>query len=265
MMITFSIFFESAIYFRLESITLLFIVVPSATHRKSPDGQLEVRFGVATALDRQALCLPTVNRFTQLEEGEYADRDRHPEGDQAEDQDRGEDRGLGNPEEDEGADHAGVDRPDPRWRQREEVGDHAEEEALDDHRQRHVEAEGVEGGPEHADARRPEAGRAEHCQAAPRGVGEEPEREAEALPPRPRARGGPLGGGRGPPRRGKGAPAAAPGPAGSARPRPRSRSAGRRRRRERPSARPSPCPPAPPSAAGPRRRSAPAGRRRSGG
>ena len=101
-------------------------------------------------------------------------------------EDRREDRLLGDAEEDEGADHAGVDRADPRRRQREEVGDHAEEEALDDDRERHVDAEGVEGGPEHADARRPEAGGAEHRQAAARGVGEEAEREAEALAQRRR-------------------------------------------------------------------------------
>src|SRR4051794_28804616 len=121
MMITFSIFFESAIYFRLESITLLFIVVPSAAHRKSPDGQLEVRFGVAAARHRQAPRLPAMDRLAQLEEGDYADRDRHPEGNQAEDQDRREDRRLRDPEEDEGADHARVHRPDPGRRQREEV------------------------------------------------------------------------------------------------------------------------------------------------
>src|SRR4051794_719020 len=117
MMITFSIFFVSAIYFRLESITLLFIVVPSAAHRKSPDGQLQVRFGVAAPRHRKTLCLPPVDRFTQLEEGDYADRDRHPEGDQTEDEDRREDRRLGDPKEDEGPDHAGVDRPDPGRRQ----------------------------------------------------------------------------------------------------------------------------------------------------
>src|SRR3954452_20645168 len=121
MMITFSIFFESAIYFRLESITLLFIVVPSAAHRKSPHGQLEVRFGVAAARHRQASGFPAVDRLAQLEQGDYADRDRHPEGDQAEDEDRREDRGLGNSEEDEGADHPGIDRPDPGRREREEV------------------------------------------------------------------------------------------------------------------------------------------------
>src|SRR4249919_1051764 len=97
MMITFSIFFVSAIYFRLESITLLFIVVPSAAHRKSSDGQLEVRFGVASARHRQTLCFPPVDRFAEPEEGDYADRDRHPEGDQAENQDRRENRGLRNP------------------------------------------------------------------------------------------------------------------------------------------------------------------------
>src|ERR1700733_1917280 len=108
MMITFSIFFVSAIFRRLESITLLFIVVPSTAHRKSPDGRLEIRFRAAAALHRQALRFPAMDRLAELEESDYARRDRHPEGDQAEDQDCGEDGRLGDPEEDEGADHAGV-------------------------------------------------------------------------------------------------------------------------------------------------------------
>src|SRR3954463_1650988 len=110
MMITFSLFFVSAIFCPLESITLLFIVVPPAPHRKSADGQLQVRFGVAAARYGEPLRFPAVNRFTQLEEGDYADRDRHPESDQAEDEDRREDGGLGDAEEDEGANHPGIDR-----------------------------------------------------------------------------------------------------------------------------------------------------------
>src|SRR5215467_724474 len=112
----------------------------------------------------EPILFPAVDGVAELEEGDHAERDREPEGDQPEDEDRGEDGVAGVAEEDEGADHAGVDRPHPRGRQREEVGDHAEEEALDDDGERDVDAEGVEGGPEDPDARRPVAGGAEHRQ-----------------------------------------------------------------------------------------------------
>src|SRR6478672_713203 len=157
MMITFSIFFESAILRRLESNTLLFIVALGHASGKLAGRRLEVRFGSASTLYRKLPRFPVVDGLAQLEEGDDPERDRQPEGDQAEDENRREDRRLGDPEEDEGADHPGVDRPYTGRRQRKEIGDHAEEEALDHDRQRHMEAEGVEGSPEHADAGRPEA------------------------------------------------------------------------------------------------------------
>src|SRR5690349_19826875 len=54
----------------------------------SPHGRLEVGFALAAAVDGQALLFPAVDRFAQLEEGDDAGWDRHPEGDEAEDQDR---------------------------------------------------------------------------------------------------------------------------------------------------------------------------------
>ena len=56
--------------------------------------------------------------------------------------------GAGQAEEDEGADHPGVHRADPARREREQVGDHADEEALDDDPERDVDVEGVEARPE---------------------------------------------------------------------------------------------------------------------
>src|SRR3954471_17903318 len=181
MMITFSIFLLSAIfsppgvyYFTLYSSS-------REGRRQFPDDGLELLGAAAAAVDRQALLFPAMDGVAELEEGEDPRRNRHPEGDEAEDQDRRENRLLRDPEEDEGADHPGVDRPHSGRCQREEVGDHAEEEALDDDRERDVDAEGVERGPEDADAEGPEAGRAEHREAAARGMGEEPEGEAEAF------------------------------------------------------------------------------------
>src|SRR6476646_3577540 len=122
-----------------------------------------------------------MNASAELEESGDAEGNRHPESDQAVDQDRREDRRLGYAEEDEGANHPRVDGAHPGGRERDQVGDHAEEEALDDHGERHVDAEGVEGGPEDADVGGPEAGGAEHGQAALARVGEEADREAEPL------------------------------------------------------------------------------------
>src|SRR3954454_9985813 len=174
MMITFSIFLLSAIfsppgvcYFTLYSSS-------REGRRQLRDDGLELLGGAAAAVDRQALLFPAMDGVAELEEGEDPRRDRHPKGDEAEDQDRREDRLLGDAEEDEGADHSRVDRPHPRRGEREEVGDHAEEEALDDDRERHVDAEGVERGPEHADAEGPEAGCPEHRQTAAGGMGEQP-------------------------------------------------------------------------------------------
>src|SRR3954454_1627601 len=192
MMITFSIFFFSAIfsppgvyYFTLYSSS-------REGRRQLPDDGLELLGAAAAAVDRQPLLFPAVDGVAELEEGEDPGRNRHPEGDEAEDQDRREDRLLGDPEEDEGADHSRVDCPHPRRGEREEVGDHAEEETLDDDRERDVDAEGVEGSPEHADAEGPEAGGAEHRQAAARGMGEEAERETEAFAERGRDLAGAL-------------------------------------------------------------------------
>src|SRR3954449_5519238 len=150
MMITFSIFLLSAIYSPPGVYYFTLYSSSREGRRQFPDDGLELLRAAAAAVDRQPLLFPAMDGVAELEEGEDAGRDRHPEGDQAEDQDRREDGLLGDAEEDEGADHAGVDRPHPRRRQGEEVGDHAEEEPLNDDRQRHVDAEGVEGGPEHA-------------------------------------------------------------------------------------------------------------------
>src|SRR3954454_19372778 len=181
MMITFSIFLLSAIfsppgvcYFTLYSSS-------REGRRQLRDDGLELLGGAAAAVDRQALLFPAMDGVAELEEGEDPRRDRHPKGDEAEDQDRREDRLLGDAEEDEGADHPRVDRPHSGRGQREEVGDHAEEEALDDDSERDVDAEGMERRPEDADAEGPEAGGADHREAAARRVGEEPEREAEAF------------------------------------------------------------------------------------
>src|ERR1700759_3899937 len=93
---------------------------------RSPLGRQYFTFYSTTvALARQPLFFPPTDSVAQLEEGHDAGWDRHPEGDQAEDQDRREDRFLGQAEEDEGTDHPGVHRPHPGRGEREEVGDHA--------------------------------------------------------------------------------------------------------------------------------------------
>src|SRR3954471_17232598 len=186
MMITFSIFFFSAIFSPPGVYYFTFYSSSREGGWQFPDDGLELLGTAAAAVDRQALLFPAMDGMAELEEGEDARWDRHPEGDEAEDQDRREDRLLGDAEEDEGADHPRVDRPHPRRCQWEEVGDHAEEEALDDDGERNVDAEGVERRPEDADAEGPEAGGAVHLEAAARGVGEEPEREAEAFAQRGR-------------------------------------------------------------------------------
>src|SRR4051794_14007319 len=181
MMITFSVFFFSAIFSPPGVYYFTFYSSSRESGRQFPDDGLELLGAAAAAVDRQALLFPAMDGVAELEEGEDARRDRHPEGDEAEDQDRREDRLLGDAEEDEGADHPGVDRPHPRRGEGEEVGDHAEEEALDDDGERNVNAEGVEGGPEDADAEGPETGGTDHRQATAGGMGEEPEGEAEAF------------------------------------------------------------------------------------
>src|SRR3954470_16330564 len=172
MMITFSIFLLSAIfsppgvyYFTLYSSS-------REGRRQFPDDGLELLGAAAAAVDRQALLFPAMDGVAELEEGEDPRRNRHPEGDEAEDQDRREDRLLGDAEEDEGADHPRVDRPHPRRCKWEEVGDHAEEEALDDDGERNVDAEGVERGPENADAEGPKTGGTDHRQATAGRMGE---------------------------------------------------------------------------------------------
>src|SRR4051795_6323258 len=172
MMITFSIFFFSAIFSPPGVYYFTFYSNSREGGWQLPHDRLELLGTAAAAVDRQPLLFPAVDGVAELEEGEDARRDRHPEGDEAEDQDRREDRRLGDPEEDEGADHPGVDRPHPGRGEGEEVGDHAEEEALDDDGERNVNAEGVEGSPEDADAEGPEAGGADHREAAARRVGE---------------------------------------------------------------------------------------------
>src|SRR5690348_4277970 len=155
-MITFSTFLLSAIFLPPGVYYFTFYSSSGEGGRQTVDDPLELPFAAAAAVDRQPLLFPAVDGVAELEESEDARRDRHPEGDEAEDQDRREDRFRGEAEEDEGADHPGVDRPHPRRGQREEVGDHAEEKALDDDRQRDVDAEGVERGPKHANAEGPE-------------------------------------------------------------------------------------------------------------
>src|SRR3954470_19418814 len=150
MMITFSIFLLSAIFSPPGVYYFTFYSSSREGRRQFPDDGLELLGAAAAAVDRQALLFPAMDGVAELEEGEDPGRDRHPEGDEAEDQDRREDRLLGDPEEDEGADHPRVHRPDPGGGEREEVGDHAEEEALDDHGERDVDAEGVERSPEDA-------------------------------------------------------------------------------------------------------------------
>src|SRR5882757_9780431 len=121
-MITFSTFFLSSLISRTRSRSLS---GPLLYFLKCTLAGGGAQTGVA--VDRSLLLLPTMDSVAQLEEGDDAGWDRHPEGDQAEDQDRREDGLLGQAEEDEGADHPGVDGPDAGRRQREEVGDHAEE------------------------------------------------------------------------------------------------------------------------------------------
>src|SRR4051794_35509718 len=181
MMITFSVFFFSAIFSPPGVYYFTFYSSSRESGRQFPDDGLELLGAAAAAVDRQALLFPAMDGVAELEEGEDPRRDRHPEGDEAKDQDRREDRLLGDAEEDEGADHARVDRPHSGRRQRKEVGDHAEEEALDDHGERDVDTEGMEGGPQHADAEGPEAGGADNREAAARRMGEEAEGEAEAF------------------------------------------------------------------------------------
>src|SRR5262249_47759542 len=77
-----------------------------------------------------SLPLPALHGLAQLEEGDDAGRNRQPEGDHAVGEDCGEDLRAGQPEQDERADHAGVDRAHPARREREEVGQHPEEEPL---------------------------------------------------------------------------------------------------------------------------------------
>src|SRR5215218_6429261 len=180
-MITFSTFLLSAIFSPPGVYYFTFYSSSRKGGRQAVDDRLELLRAAAAAVDRHPLLFPAVDGVAELEEGEDPRRDRHPEGDEAEDQDRREDRFRGEAEEDEGADHPRVDRPHPRRGEREEVGDHPEEEALDDDRERDVDAEGVERGPENADAEGPEAGGADHRQPPARGMGEEPEREAEAF------------------------------------------------------------------------------------
>src|SRR3954453_14933072 len=174
MMITFSIFFFSAIFSPPGVYYFTFYSSSREGGWQFPDDGLELLGTAAAAVDRQALLFPAMDGVAELEEGEDARRDRHPEGDEAEDQDRREDRLLRDPEEDEGADHPRVDRPHSGRGQREEVGDHAEEEALDDDGKRDVDPEGVKRRPEDADAEGPEASGADNGEAAARGGGEEP-------------------------------------------------------------------------------------------
>src|SRR3954447_4049695 len=192
MMITFSTFLFSAIFSPPGVYYFTFYSSSWKGRRQFGDDRFELLRAAAAAVDRQLLLFPAVDGVAELEESEDAGWDRHPEGDEAEDQDRRENRFRGEAEEDEGADHPGVDRPHPRRRQRKEVRAHPEEEALADDRERDVNAEGVERGPEHADAEGQEAGGAEHRQAAARGMGEEAERETEAFAERGRDLAGAL-------------------------------------------------------------------------
>ena len=116
-----------------------------------------------------ALLLPAPHRLAQLEEGDDPRRDRQPERDHPVGEDGREHRRRGQAEQHEGADHAGVDRAHPARGEREQVGDHADEEPLDDHGAADAHVEGLEAGPEDRDVGRPEADRAGDRQAALRG------------------------------------------------------------------------------------------------
>src|SRR3954449_12753063 len=109
MMITFSIFLLSAIFSPPGVYYFTFYSSSREGRRQFPDDGLKLFGAAAAAVDRQALLFPAMDGVAELEEGEDPRRDRHPEGDEAEDQDRRKDRLLGDPEENEGADHPRVD------------------------------------------------------------------------------------------------------------------------------------------------------------
>ena len=129
---------------------------------------------------RGPLRLPARDRLAQLEEGDDAGRDRQPEGDQPVGEHGREHLRAGDVEEHEGADHPRVHGPHPARGEREQVGDHADEESLHHDPERDLGVVGVERGPEDADVGCPEADGAEHREPAPRRVADEADRRARA-------------------------------------------------------------------------------------
>src|SRR4051812_30123461 len=119
-MITFSTFLLSAIFSPPGVYYFTFYSSSWKGGWQFADDLLELLRAAAAAVDRQSLLFPPVDGVAELEEGEDPRRDRHPEGDEAEDQDCREDGFRREAEEDEGADHPRVDRPHPGGRERKE-------------------------------------------------------------------------------------------------------------------------------------------------
>src|SRR4051794_28771098 len=90
---------------------------------------------------------PLFHSCPQTEERDHPGHERQPEGQSAEHQ-HGDDGEAGvDPEGREGTDHPTLDAPDAA-RDRQQVAEHADEEGLDEHRERWRVAEGLERGPQ---------------------------------------------------------------------------------------------------------------------
>src|SRR3954454_4717496 len=148
-LISFCLSLGGARYAPIGHNTLLSEVLPLSRRRRGYDALLG-------GIGRPTLGLPAGNGPAQLEEGDDTGRDRQPEGDHAVDEDRGEDRAVREGEKEKGADQSGVDGANAGRGEREQVGQHADEEALYDDSKRHRHPERLEGGPEDGDVRRPE-------------------------------------------------------------------------------------------------------------
>src|SRR2546421_8506809 len=110
-----------------------------------------------------ALLRPPLDSVSQLDIGPDPQRDRQPERDQTEYQDRREDGVRRDPEEHERADQARVDGADARGGGRRGARDHPEEGPLHDHAERHAGLGGGEARPEAPDVARPPPHRAHQC------------------------------------------------------------------------------------------------------
>src|SRR5215212_1874453 len=110
--------------------TSLFIVAPASRALRPGSRSLGLSYAYPGRVF-PALTLPALNRGAQLEEGDDPRRDRQPEGDHAVGENGGEHLCARQPEEHEGADHAGIDRAHSPRGEGDQVGEHAEEEALD--------------------------------------------------------------------------------------------------------------------------------------